>query len=107
MVTRDDKSSGVQTFDRLSGMQQPDYRRIVENSPDFVVRSDLNGRHLYLSPNLLAFFGLNQIDVIGKLPNELWPDGRYAEIEKTSIQVVETGKPAVERSLYRVKKKPL
>jgi len=65
------------------------------NSPDCVVQYDLAGRICGMNPVLLGILGLDLAQVTGKLPSEVWPDGRYAEIEEAAIRALKTGKAAV------------
>jgi PAS domain S-box-containing protein len=68
------------------------FRSVAECSPDFIVCYDRDGRHLYLNDRLLKLLGLASVEqVIGKRPGEVWPDGRFAELEQAAARVVELG----------------
>ncbi|MDD4911101.1 MAG: PAS domain S-box protein [Sideroxydans sp.] len=71
--------------------EELNYRRMLESSPDCVIRYDLKGRISYMTPGLLGFLGINAAEVLGKLPSEAWPDGRFAAIEKAANQALQTG----------------
>jgi PAS domain S-box-containing protein len=73
--------------------REQEFRSLAESSLDSIIRYDLDGRIRYLNRGLLNFFGLSASDVIGKLPGEVWPDGRYAEIDWAIALALETGKP--------------
>jgi PAS domain S-box-containing protein len=69
-----------------------EFRNLAETSPEFIVRYDREGRHLYLNDRLLKMLGLaNAEDVIGKRPGEVWTDGRFAELEQAAARAVESG----------------
>lgn len=71
--------------------REQEYRNLAENSPDSIIRYDLDGRIRYLNSGLLGYLGLSATDVIGKRPSEAWPDGRYAEIEHANTRAVAAG----------------
>jgi PAS domain S-box-containing protein len=76
-------------LDRLRQIEAE--QRLAENSPDSIIRYDHDGRMLYLNQHLADKLGVVIADVIGKLPIEVWPDGRYAPIDKAVRQAVATG----------------
>lgn len=72
--------------------REQEFRSLAESSPDFIVRYDRDGRHRYLNITLLRLLGLSSIDeVAGKRPGEIWPDGRFDQIEQAAARAVETG----------------
>ena len=68
-----------------------EYRNLAENSPDSIIRYDLDGRIRYLNAGLLGYLGMKAEDVIGKRPSEVWLDGRYADIEHANARAVAAG----------------
>ncbi|TXT40602.1 MAG: multi-sensor hybrid histidine kinase [Comamonadaceae bacterium] len=79
---------------RLEGelkQREIEFRSLAESSPDFMVRYDRNGQHLYLNDRLLSLLELASADeLIGKRPSEVWPDGRFAELERAVTQAMES-----------------
>jgi PAS domain S-box-containing protein len=51
------------------------FRALVENIPDFVVRLDTQGRHLYVSPNVLKAFSVAEEFFLGKTTVEIGVTG--------------------------------
>ncbi|MCK9389084.1 MAG: PAS domain S-box protein [Sulfuritalea sp.] len=77
--------------DGLLRVREREFRSLAESSPDCIIRYDLDGRMLYLNSELLRQMGLaDATEVIGKLPCEVWPDGRYADIDRAIAQAMET-----------------
>ncbi len=85
-----DVTENKQTEERLRASEQQ-FRNLAENLRDGIIRYDRDGRIRYLNPNLLGYLGLSAADVIGRRPGEVWPDGRYAGIEKANAKAIETG----------------
>ncbi|GEM_PF-1772056 len=71
--------------------REQEFRSLAESSLDSIIRYDRDGRIRYLNSGLLGFFGMSATDIIGRLSREVWPDGRYAEIERASARAAETG----------------
>ena len=61
------------------------YRNLVESSPDFVIRYDLDQRIRYLNAKLARELNLSSADeVLGLHPIDVWPDGRFAAIDEAA-----------------------
>ena len=75
--------------------REQEYRSLAESSQDSIIRYDRDGRMRYLNSRLLGYFGLNATDVIGRLPREVWPDGRYAEIDRAIARAMATGEASI------------
>ena len=58
------------------------FRTLTENSPDFLVRFDSEGRHLYVNPGIAEVFGMPQEAFIGKAPHELAANREPAQNER-------------------------
>ena len=72
--------------------REQEYRSLAESSPDHIIRYDREGRILYLNKALVQRLNLNAAEeVIGKRPSEIWPDGRFADIEQAAVRAMETG----------------
>lgn len=69
------------------------FRTLAENLPNNLARYTPDGRIVYFSPRLERLLECRLEDVIDRTPNEVWPDGRYAEYQK---QLLETGRTGVE-----------
>jgi len=71
--------------------REQEFRSMVESSPDFIVRYDRDGRLRYVNDKLLHHLGHASADeVIGKRPTEVWPDGRFAELEQAVARAMES-----------------
>jgi PAS domain S-box-containing protein len=46
---------------------EENYRLLVENQNDLVIKVDLKGQYLYASPSFCRFFGKQEIDILGKV----------------------------------------
>lgn len=72
--------------------REQEFRSLTENSPDYIVRYDRDGRLSYLNTALLRHLELDGAEeVLGKRPGEVWPDGRFDELEQAAAQAVESG----------------
>ncbi|HXU94090.1 MAG TPA: PAS domain S-box protein [Gallionella sp.] len=74
--------------------REQEFRSLAESSPDFIVRYDLEGRHRYLNTALLRLLGGGGIgEVAGLRPSEVWPDGRFDQLEQAAARAVEEEQP--------------
>lgn len=72
--------------------REQEFRSLAESSPDVVIRVDLDLRIRYLNTNMVKFLELGSAEeVIGRPCSELWPDGRFNEIDALRERVVATG----------------
>ena len=68
------------------------FHNLAESSPDYIVCYDRDIRHGYFNAALLCHFGLGSAEeAIGKRPGEVWPDGRFDEIEQAAGQAIKSG----------------
>ncbi|NVN92562.1 MAG: PocR ligand-binding domain-containing protein [Desulfuromonadales bacterium] len=51
--------------------REQDYRTLAENTGDFILRYDRQGRRTYVNPAVERFFGKTAESILGKTPNEL------------------------------------
>jgi PAS domain S-box-containing protein len=80
-----------QTEQRLAD-QERQYRTLVENSPDIIVRYDRQLRHVYVSPSLAAVSGVPAPDFLGKTTGDFGlPDERYGGWKRELQRVLTTG----------------
>lgn len=54
----------------LLNKQESAFRSIAENSQDFIIRYDLNHKHIYINPITLKYFGIEPHQLIGKTHEE-------------------------------------
>ncbi len=54
-----------------------EFRSLAENLPDNIIRYDLEGRSIYVSPELEKTLGVGAARMLGKRVRELYPDGSY------------------------------
>jgi len=73
----------------LLALREQEFRSLAENSPNSIIRYDCAGRIRYLNSVLAGTLGVIDNEVIGKSPSEVWPDGRYAELQRAAAQAVE------------------
>ncbi|WP_082081527.1 PAS domain S-box protein [Methylocucumis oryzae] len=70
--------------------REQEFRSLAESSPVSIIRYDREGRISYLNGGLVRHLGISPEHVIGKLPSEVWPDGRYDSIQQAAAQALET-----------------
>lgn len=71
--------------------REQEMRSLAENSPDYISRYGRDRRFLYLNAKLQANLGVDLADVKGKLTEEVWTDGRFADIVQAITAAVEQG----------------
>lgn len=76
-------------------VREAELRSVTDSSPYSIIRYDLAGRMTYANAPLLGYFGIPLDGLFGKLPREVWPDGRYAEIDRGIARVRETAQSVV------------
>ncbi|WP_338669657.1 transporter substrate-binding domain-containing protein [Pseudodesulfovibrio methanolicus] len=70
------------------------YRTLVNNMPDIVMRFDRDGRHLFVSENIVDVSGTPAEEIIGKTHRELGLSEALCALWKDRIrQVFESGEP--------------
>lgn len=76
--------------------REQEYKTVVENTPDVIVRFDRQYRHIYVNPIVEKEFGLSPAELLGKTHRELGqPPERADESEKIIRQIFETGQATV------------
>jgi len=75
---------------RLHASEQA-FRAVVEHSPDYIARYDLNYRRVYANPALLELMRLPAHEVLGKTPAELSSFDDVEDYMEQLRQAVETG----------------
>lgn len=72
--------------------REQEFRSLAESSPDVVIRVGRDHRIRYLNANMVKFLELRSAqEVIGRRSREIWPDGRFDEIDALRERVVMTG----------------
>jgi diguanylate cyclase (GGDEF)-like protein/PAS domain S-box-containing protein len=77
--------------DGVGGLDGPDFRRMLESSPDHIIGYDESGCIRYLTPLLQDHLGVSLAEVAGRLPSDVWPDGRFDAFQRAAAQVQRTG----------------
>jgi PAS domain S-box-containing protein/putative nucleotidyltransferase with HDIG domain len=72
-----------------------EFRALVENSPDFVIRYDRDCRRTYANPAIVSRFGTGMEELLGKRPTDAGPQtlSKPVEYEACIRRVFETGEP--------------
>ncbi len=52
--------------------REHEFRTLVENSPDIIIRYDTHCRRVYANQAYMAFFNIANNEVLGKTPKEYW-----------------------------------
>jgi|GEM_PF-733972 len=95
--------------DLLLRTQQEQYRALVENIPDVIVRFDREGRSLYLNPAYERLSGRSAEQMIGKTSEEtpLLDNLLGKRVHQAVLKVVDSGLPAeIELTLQPEEDKP-
>lgn len=82
--------------DRLLQAREREYRSLAENSPDFIIRYDLQACAVYANPAVLARLGMTLDDLLGKTPGQTALPGNelaMAEYELALREVLHSGRP--------------
>ncbi|HZF71174.1 PAS domain S-box protein [Sulfuricurvum sp.] len=77
------------------------FRAMVENSPDVIMRYDLECRRTYVNPMAQILMGKPVEEILGKTPREYSPLPESTEFEKHFFRVVTEGKELELESPYR------
>jgi diguanylate cyclase (GGDEF)-like protein/PAS domain S-box-containing protein len=72
-------------------VRDPEFLSLAESSPDSIVQYDRDGRILYLNSKLARDLGVVASELVGRRPNEVWPDGRYSAIQRAVLQAIDEG----------------
>lgn len=83
--------SARKEFEEKLRKSESAYRSLAENSPDFIIRYDLEGRILYLNARLAVVLGVSQSEVIGQFAPDALTDYRFNELATAIPHVMKTG----------------
>jgi PAS domain S-box-containing protein len=71
------------------------FRTLAENSPDLIVRYDLDCRRLYVNPAYTALFGVPEAEMLAREPGERWYGDLSAQAYRDVLRgVMATGRRA-------------
>ncbi|MGJ8620762.1 MAG: sensor domain-containing protein [Methylophilaceae bacterium] len=88
MATEKDKSTKDRqhkTINVIGGKHQ-EHHSMLEVAPFSIIRYDRNGCITYLNAKLANDLAVTPDEVIGKLPNEAWPDKRFDAIQQAAAR---------------------
>jgi len=68
-----------------------EFRTLAENAPDNIARYDRQCRAICVNPALLQTLGLAASDMLGKTPNETFPDGRFRDYQAMLEKILADG----------------
>jgi PAS domain S-box-containing protein len=77
------------------------FRAMVENSPDVIMRYDLEGRRIYVNPMAQILMGKPLEEILGKTPVEYSPLPAIKEFKQLFERVISEGKEHELESPYR------
>lgn len=73
--------------------RERDFRTLAENMPDNILRYDSQCRAIYMNPMLASILGEQADAIVGKTPQEAFPDGQYDDYQACLAAVIQTGQP--------------
>jgi len=71
--------------------RKQEFRSLAESFPDSFIHYDHEGRMCHLNEKLKRDLGVTDSEVLGKLPIDVWPDGRFASIDQAIRQALDHG----------------
>jgi PAS domain S-box-containing protein len=71
--------------------REREFRTLAENSPDNILRYDLQCKLRYINPIFEKTMNVREQDLLGKTPLESYPDGEYAEYQAKVEETISTG----------------
>lgn len=74
--------------------QEQEFRRLAENCPEMIARYDHDCRLVYMNQRLTAFLGLDRAKLLGKTPNEAYPNRKFEALQNTLAEVLATAQGA-------------
>jgi PAS domain S-box-containing protein len=66
-------------------------KTIAENTPDNIIRWDIEGRYLYLNPVVERLLNVKAAEILGKRLDEAFPEIDLSSLDQAITQVVQTG----------------
>lgn len=70
--------------------EKREYYNFLENAPFLIIRYDRDGYITYLNAKLANDLAVTPNEVIGKLPNEAWPDKRFDAIQQAAAKALKS-----------------
>lgn len=87
IVISRDITERKQMMERLREREQ-EFRTLVENSPDVIVRYDRKCRRIYINPAYMRLYGSIGDHVIGKKPTDIFPEKNQAKDYQAMLNYV-------------------
>lgn len=75
--------------------REHEFHSLAESSPISIIRYDLDGRIRYFNQKLARDLEISPALAQGRLPRELWPDGRFAAIDEAVRAAIADGRVSV------------
>ncbi len=87
--------TGQRQAEEVLRIKEQEFRTLVENSPDVIVRFDRTGRRIYCNPAYEAMFGANAADVLGAslLQRSFYLPEQAARYHAGLLDVIAKGTP--------------
>lgn len=82
--------------EKTIGKQEQEFKVLVDNVPDLIIRLDREGRYLYVNPIVEQASGIPSSEILGKTPKELGIPEQLADLWiQTHHTVLETGQELI------------
>lgn len=86
-------------IENLLKKHEEQYRTLVENSNDNIIRYDIEGKIVYLNPALEKTLGKTLVQLEGKTPTDNW-NSEYEEFEAILLDVIRTGESRIHHHYF-------
>ncbi len=87
----EDITERKQMIEALAASER-EFRTLAENSPDNIIRYDVDSRIIYVNPNILKTLGSSASEMLGKTPIETALIDEFNEYQEKISAVLKTGK---------------
>jgi len=87
-----EQNERLQATEKTASRREREFRALVENAPDLILRVDRQCRYLYVNPTFAREAGKSAAEIVGKTIRELETNPELVSLwEKTVADVFETG----------------
>ncbi len=76
--------------EELLRQKEQEFRTLIENSPDAIIRYDLECRRIFVNPKVEELFGIKKENLLGKTPTQLSPIPENFKFEEYINNVIKT-----------------